>query len=44
MIKIEYVDVATARNAPGVRLVVFGHMPSPWSEACPLAWLAKVPR
>ena len=30
---IEFVDVATARNAPGVRLVVAGSMPSPWSEA-----------
>jgi glutathione S-transferase len=33
MTKIEYVDVATARSAPGVRLVVSGLVPSPWSEA-----------
>jgi glutathione S-transferase len=30
---IEYVDVATARSAPGVRIVVSGLVPSPWSEA-----------
>jgi glutathione S-transferase len=33
MAKIEYVDVATARSAPGVRIVVSGLVPSPWSEA-----------
>jgi glutathione S-transferase len=33
MTSIEYVDVATARSAPGVRLVVSGLVPSPWSEA-----------
>jgi len=30
---IEYVDVATARSARGVRIVVSGLVPSPWSEA-----------
>ena len=30
---IEFVDVATARSAPGVRIVVSGLVPSPWSEA-----------
>lgn len=30
---IEYVDVSTARSAPGVRIVVSGLVPSPWSEA-----------
>lgn len=33
MSAIEYVDVAAARNAPGVRIVVSGLVPSPWSEA-----------
>src|SRR5262245_55158374 len=33
MTAIDYVDVATARSAPGVRLVVSGLVPSPWSEA-----------
>lgn len=44
MTTIEYVDVATARDAPGVRIVVFGHMPSPWSEAAKgLFRVANVP-
>jgi glutathione S-transferase len=30
---IEYVDVATARDASGVRIVVSGLVPSAWSEA-----------
>jgi glutathione S-transferase len=30
---LQFVDVATARDAPGVRLVVEGLLPSPWSEA-----------
>lgn len=30
---LAYVDVATARSAPGVRIVVSGLVPSPWSEA-----------
>ena len=30
---IEYVDLAVAREANGVRLVVSGLVPSPWSEA-----------
>jgi len=30
---IEFVDVATARAARGVRIVVTGLVPSPWSEA-----------
>jgi glutathione S-transferase len=30
---IEFVDVETARRAPGVRVVVSGIVPSPWSEA-----------
>jgi glutathione S-transferase len=30
---IEFVDVSTARSAPGVRIVVSGLVPSPWSEA-----------
>jgi glutathione S-transferase len=33
MSALEFVDVATARNAPGVRIVVSGLVPSPWSEA-----------
>ena len=33
MTAIEFVDVATARKAPGVRIVVSGIVPSPWSEA-----------
>ena len=33
MSTLEYVDVPTARDAPGVRLVVAGLVPSPWSEA-----------
>ncbi len=33
MSTIEVVDVATARAASGVRLVVSGLVPSPWSEA-----------
>jgi glutathione S-transferase len=33
MSTIEYVDVAAARQAPGVRIVVSGLVPSPWSEA-----------
>jgi glutathione S-transferase len=44
MTAIEFVDVATARNAPGVRIVVFGHLPSPWSEAAKgLFRVANVP-
>lgn len=30
---IEYVDIATARAASGVRMAVLGSVPSPWSEA-----------
>src|SRR5580765_5487166 len=33
MTAIDFVDVATARDAPGVRIVVSGLVPSPWSEA-----------
>lgn len=33
MSMLEFVDVATARNSSGVRLVVTGLVPSPWSEA-----------
>jgi len=33
MTALEFVDVATARKAPGVRIVVSGLVPSPWSEA-----------
>src|SRR5215468_5862550 len=33
MTAIDFVDVATARQAPGVRIVVSGLVPSPWSEA-----------
>jgi glutathione S-transferase len=41
---IDYVDVATARSAPGVRIVVSGLVPSPWSEAAKgLFQVAKVP-
>jgi glutathione S-transferase len=41
---ITYVDVATARDAPGVRLVVSGLVPSPWSEAAKgLFRIADVP-
>lgn len=40
----EYVDVATARSASGVRIVVSGLVPSPWSEATKgLFRLANVP-
>jgi glutathione S-transferase len=44
MTAIEFVDVATARSAPGVRIVVSGLVPSPWSEATKgLFQVAKVP-
>jgi glutathione S-transferase len=44
MSTIEFVDVATARDAPGVRIVVFGQIPSPWSEAAKgLFRVANVP-
>lgn len=33
MSSLEYVDVATARGASGIRMVVSGLLPSPWSEA-----------
>jgi glutathione S-transferase len=33
MATLEFVDLATARSAPGVRIVVSGVVPSPWSEA-----------
>jgi glutathione S-transferase len=33
MTAIEFVDLASARSAPGVRIVVSGLVPSPWSEA-----------
>jgi glutathione S-transferase len=33
MSKLDYVDVATAKAAGGVRIVVSGLVPSPWSEA-----------
>lgn len=33
MSTLEFVDLATARNALGVKLVVSGLVPSPWSEA-----------
>jgi len=33
MAAMEFVDVATARSASGVRIVVSGIVPSPWSEA-----------
>lgn len=44
MTAIEYVDVATARNASGIRMVVSGLVPSPWSEAAKgLFRIANVP-
>jgi glutathione S-transferase len=44
MTAIEYVDVAAARNAGGVRIVVSGLVPSPWSEAAKgLFRIAMVP-
>lgn len=44
MTAIEYVDLATARSARGVRIVVSGFVPSPWSEAAKgLFRIAKVP-
>jgi glutathione S-transferase len=44
MSTLEYVDVATARSAPGVRIVVSGLVPSPWSEAAKgMFRVAKVP-
>lgn len=33
MSSIEFVDIARARDARGVRIVVSGFVPSPWSEA-----------
>lgn len=29
----QYVSVEDARNAPGLRMVVVGGIPSPWGEA-----------
>lgn len=44
MTAIEFADVAMARNAPGVRIVVSGLVPSPWSEATKgLFRIAQVP-
>jgi glutathione S-transferase len=44
MTAIDFVDVATARDAPGVRIVVSGLVPSPWSEAAKgLFRIAHVP-
>jgi hypothetical protein len=44
MTAIEFVDVATARSSPGVRIVVSGLVPSPWSEATKgLFRIANVP-
>jgi glutathione S-transferase len=44
MTAIEFVDVATARSAPGVRIVVSGLVPSPWSEAAKgLFRIANIP-
>src|ERR1051325_6041781 len=44
MSTIEYVDVAAARQAPGVRIVVSGLVPSPWAEAAKgLFRIANIP-
>jgi glutathione S-transferase len=44
MTAMEFVDVATAKSAPGVRIVVTGLVPSPWSEATKgLFRIAQVP-
>jgi hypothetical protein len=44
MTAIEYVDVPTERNARGIRIVVSGLVPSPWSEAAKgLFRIANVP-
>jgi len=44
MSALEFVDLSTARAAPGVRIVVSGLVPSPWSEATKgLFRLASVP-
>lgn len=44
MTAIEFVDVARARSARGVRIVVSGLVPSPWSEATKeLFRIAQVP-
>lgn len=44
MSAIAYVDIPTARDAPGVRIVVSGLVPSPWSEAAKgLFRIADVP-
>ncbi|HET7504930.1 MAG TPA: hypothetical protein VFK02_28095 [Kofleriaceae bacterium] len=44
MTAIDFVDVATARSASGVRIVVSGLVPSPWSEAAKgLFRIANVP-
>src|SRR5690349_9084996 len=41
---LEFVEVATARAASGVRIVVSGLVPSPWSEAVKgMFHIAKVP-
>jgi glutathione S-transferase len=44
MSTLEFVEVATARSAPGVKLVVSGLVPSPWSEAAKgIFKLAEIP-
>lgn len=44
MTAIEFVDVARARSARGVRIVVSGLVPTPWSEATKeLFRIAQVP-
>src|SRR5262245_2219392 len=44
MTALEFVDVATAATAPGVRMLVSVLVPSPWSEATKgLFQLAGVP-
>ncbi len=44
MSAIEFVDVDRARSAPGVRIVVSGLVPTPWSEATKeLLRIAQVP-
>ena len=38
---MKFVDLEQARSAPGVRLVVVGATPSPWSEAAKGIFVAK---
>ncbi|MBC7173698.1 MAG: hypothetical protein H5U40_14760 [Polyangiaceae bacterium] len=41
MPRLDFVDLETARTAPGLRLVLVGILPSPWSEAAKGLFHAK---